>query len=141
MHTRLSGLVVNGRECILELRVSHPSERDPNKARVVKAIIDTGATHSAIRQDIAVALGLPVTGTMPVDTASTAGSAIACPVFLGKLWIGQPIVTNVIELTGMPLRDEMLFGMNSIAGGVLTVDMVAGTWSWELPERSVRKGR
>lgn len=139
VHTRLSGQVANGRECILELRLSHPGETDHSKARVVRAIIDTGATNSAIREDIALSAGLPVIGTQLVDTASTGGKAIPCDTFLGKLWLGQPIVTTVKELTVMPLKDEMLFGMDALLGGILTVDMVAGIWSWELPTTSIRR--
>lgn len=139
VHTRLSGRVEAGRECILELRLSHPAESDHSKARVVRAIIDTGATNSAIRADIAAALGLPIIGTQLVDTASTGGKAIPCDTFLGKLWLGQPIVTTVKQLTVMPLKDEMLFGMDAILGGILTVDMVSGVWSWELPTSSLRQ--
>lgn len=106
---------------------------------MVRAIIDTGATNSAIRADIAAALGLPIIGTQLVDTASTGGKAIPCDTFLGKLWLGQPIVTTVKQLTVMPLKDEMLFGMDAILGGILTVDMVSGVWSWELPTSSLRQ--
>lgn len=30
------------------------------------------------------------------------------------------------------MRDEMLFGMDLLEGGVLTVDMVKYRWSWRL---------
>lgn len=79
-------------------------------------------------------------GSVPVDTASTGAAPILCNVAMARLWIGQPVITALRQLTVMPLRDEMLFGMDALFGGVLTVDMPAGVWQWEVLRAHLRQG-
>ena len=116
---------------MLELEIAHP---DPtaNRSRTITAVIDTGCTNSAIRRDVADALGLPIIGTAPVATASSGTDVVTRDVVLARLLVGRERFHALRQLAICPMSNEMLFGMDAMAGGVLTIDMVRGTWEWKI---------
>ena len=136
---RISGPIVN-RECPINLMVCNPS--DGNLNQQVTAIIDTGCTRNAIREDIAVALNLPLIDNTIVHVV---GGEKRLDVVLAKLVIStnQGAMSKMFEVSVVKedeLRDDMLLGMESLAGCVLTVDGIKGTWEWVLKNtRTARK--
>jgi len=100
----------------------------------IDAIIDTGATTSAIRSDIAEQLGLPQIDSQLV---ATVGGARQQPVVLAHMTLaahdgsdGPTTLTQLICADQM--TDPMLFGMDLMRGGVLTVDFVKNQWNWKI---------
>lgn len=74
-----------------------------------------------------------------VGTASTDSTPIVRPVVLASVVIyirdaeGHTTLSNVRRLTVMPMRDDVLFGMDFLNGAVLTVDRrIAGQGTWSL---------
>lgn len=119
-------------ECRMDLMICHPSDDKLNQQ--ITAIIDTGCTGTAIRSDIVSALNLPLIGQADVHAF---GGVKRSPVVLLK----QVVVTvegTVSRLTQAivgdeaEMRDEMLFGMDSMVGSVLTVDGIRNRWEWKL---------
>ncbi len=117
------------------MRVAHHVRGTDRK---LVAIIDTGATTSVIRRDIAeelclpivdtdVAVYRPVVGEEDVEVAVTE-SAILKIFYLNGADREYTVVTAL--LFEARSRDEMLIGMDALEGGVLTVDLVRGEWSW-----------
>jgi predicted aspartyl protease len=130
----LRGKVINGRECQFKLLVGRPSMPDNAAGALpITAIIDTGCTHSAICRDLATKLQLPVTGTTKVISVN---QVFTTDVVTAKLIIpggrGNDAVGTFVQLSLADLQGEMLFGMDLLNGGILTVNMVDGTWDWKL---------
>lgn len=130
------GEVMGGRECVLEVHVSRPYGAPDQGGilvppRKATAIIDTGCTDTAIRYELAAEIGLPVIGQKEVDTASSGEGSVMCPTVLAALHLrdlrGREIVTQR-ELTAHDMKDDILFGMDLLAGGILTVDLVGLRW-------------
>lgn len=125
----LRGEVHEGRVCVLRMMIAHPGH--PHRHSEIDAIIDTGATASAINPQVAQALELPIVGTA---TASTAGGDGEVSVVAARMVIGDGEVkrTRVVPVSVCPMKDPMLFGMDLMAGGILKVDLVKRTWEWRL---------
>lgn len=126
----LAGPVINFRHCLLRLRVANPLH--PADAVSVDAIIDTGATNSVGHATVARRLGLPVLST---ETIIGVSGPLVCTVVMGHVVISDGDGADLLsELTPMPvvhkMADDMLYGMDLLKGGVLTVDMVRGRWRW-----------
>ena len=126
----LSGPIENFRQCRLEMLVGSPAGGQPIR---IRAIIDTGATASAISADFAAKLSLPPVGK---TLAAHAGGVDEVPVVAARCELRDGSGKSVIQvwpfgvLPGM--TDELLFGMDLMRGGILTVDMVKGEWSLRL---------
>lgn len=126
------------RECRIDLLLSAPHGAPPDGStplprRPVSALVDTGCTITSIRPDIAQQLGLPQIDTVRVHTASTGDDGHACPLVVCRVRIAQdPKFTQMLKVAVAPMRDEMLFGMDLLAGGVLVVDTLHGIWHWTL---------
>lgn len=132
----LSGSIID-HECRLELMVCNPSDDRINEH--VTAIIDTGCTRTAIREDIATRLQLPQSGVAQVHGF---GGVQTAAIVVAKIVVasGTEAVSALSEVAigkTSEMRDEMLFGMDGLAGGVLTVDGVLGTWRWQLKKLGV----
>jgi predicted aspartyl protease len=97
----------------------------------VTAIVDTGCTISTIRADMAAALGLPLQGRA---TVATANGTRQCDVVLAELFLKSrgKTVRSLRQLAIAPTLNEMLFGMDAMEGGVLTVDCVGRVWERDL---------
>ncbi len=114
---------------------------DSSKLAGVELLVDTGATESCIRRDVARVLALPVTGSKHIRgfDAST-----LCQIVSGILVLPEkgraefkhvPLIVADIEV-------PMILGMSEIAQGVLTVDGPRARWRWSLPQESAdRKDR
>lgn len=137
-HLVLGGQVVN-LECRLDLLLCHPSDRSLN--RQITALIDTGATCTCVRSDIMHALGLPVIhqtsvrafgGNVPADVVSARMVLMSEGKSVSKL---RPMVVGDVR----EMNDELIFGMDALVGGILTVDMVKGSWEWRLMRMAKRR--
>ena len=127
------GLIVN-RQCLLKVRVSSPPGVTPHKSKILTAIIDTGATSSSIRAELAKDLCLPVISTAKVATASSGTEPVVCDVMASVMTVesdGEK-ASQFRPVTVQDMSCDLLFGMDALAGGILTVDSVKGRWSWKL---------
>lgn len=133
-HMVLGGPVVNGRECRFKMIICHPHSNSPQSR--VDALVDTGCTVSAIRADIAQALGLPVIDRTQVNTA---GGPVITDRVLARCVLYSPDGTGVEKLWRLvcvpDMIDDLLYGMDLMAGGTLKVNLVAGNWQWRLMQR------
>jgi predicted aspartyl protease len=105
--------------------------------RVVRAVIDTGCTRTTIRPDIAAELSLPVHDKAQ---AYVANSKLPQQTFTVRAVLGLPrpglsYLIRPFSLMVSDGHDEMLFGMDALRGGILTVNCVQGTWRWEVLKR------
>jgi hypothetical protein len=135
---KLKGFVSGG-ACMTVAAIGPPDavdsagQFDSSKLAGVELLVDTGATESCIRRDVARVLALPVTGSKHIRgfEAST-----LCQVVSGILVLPDkgrsefkhvPLIVADIEV-------PMIFGMSEIAQGVLVVDGLKGRWRWSLPQ-------
>jgi hypothetical protein len=85
----------------------------------VRALIDTGASLSAVDLPVLQALNLSQTGEADVHTPSTGGSAVKIPTFDVKIGIlaGRPddmhFISETIQVTGSDLSN---FGFSVLIG-------------------------
>jgi hypothetical protein len=137
------GAIVELRECVLQVEVAKPAVGWSTTGgrsvapRTLGAIIDTGCTTTAIRADVAAELGLPPIGIVEVRTASSGDGSIPSQTVLASLCLRDPRGRELnvqCELVVQSMYDEMLLGMDRLAGGVLTVDLVQGLWDWKCHE-------
>lgn len=136
----IGGKVEGARECVMEVMIARPLHAPPTGKVVVdpvraRAIIDTGATDSSVRFDLAARIGLPVVDQRIVSSATSGEDDVICPVVLADLYVrdirGQQLRLFAQELIASEMSDDMLLGMDLLSGGVLTVDMLYGTWNWK----------
>lgn len=114
--------------CHLPLHLAHPTG---TRRLPVSAIVDTGCTTSAIRPGIAQVLGLPIVGATQVAVAGR--PSLRCELVKAQIVLPSG-VTWPRRLTVAAMDHDMLWGMDLLAGGVLTVDLVAGRWEWRTRE-------
>ncbi|MDE0300804.1 MAG: retropepsin-like aspartic protease [Candidatus Poribacteria bacterium] len=100
----------------------------PNTTIPITALIDTGATHTAIREDILLALNTIPLGRQYVDTA--AGPAICDQYFVRLAFPDGKYVDN-FRVTALPtdITVDCLLGMDILRFGVLIYDGKAGKFS------------
>lgn len=140
----IRGRILHG-HCWLAVELAAPRGRDePNddtqrRTRRVHALIDTGATMSSIRLDVAEDLGLVSTESCDMaslEAVSVRKLAPACMRVMAepqRTWMRQRTFTlHARVYDGTP---EMLLGMDEILRGELVVDGLTGTWSLMVPER------
>jgi predicted aspartyl protease len=98
----------------------------------VELLVDTGATDSCIRPDVARVLGLPVTGSKHMHGF---GSSAICQVVTGILVLPSEERSEIkhVPLIVADIEVPMIFGMSEIAQGTLVVDGVKARWRWSLP--------
>lgn len=140
-YVSLGGRVVDN-EIIQDIWVTRPCPEgtDLNTVhwRKLRAIVDTGCTHTAIREDIAAELGLPMVDSCVVGTASSGRSGEQRPIVVGLVLIHESSkrqATAERRLITQDMPDEMLLGMDLLDGGILTVDLVLKVWEWRLHQR------
>ncbi len=123
---------VTNSECRLDVVVSGAMCYPGAPERCVSAIIDTGATVSGISERLANELGLSRVSTIELGT--THGTVTADVVIARvKIESGGKPTSGLMKLAIIPdPRDDMIFGMNALDGGVLTVDLVKYKWEWHL---------
>lgn len=135
-HTIIGGQIINLRECMLKLKLCHPQSPSGGKivTRSITAVVDTGATNSAVTQGIVDALGLPVIGRTRIGTANGTKEVdvVAARAILPCHEDATKVFSKLVQLSVVDMVGEMLFGMDLLEGGVLTVNMCAGTWEWKL---------
>ena len=119
---------IRGGLCQILLHLAHPTG---TRRLPVSAIVDTGCTTSAIRPGIAQALGLPVVGATQVAVAGR--PSLRCELVKAQIVLPSG-VTWPRRLTVAAMDHDMLWGMDLLAGGVLTVDLVSGRWEWRTRE-------
>ena len=127
----LSGPVVDS-ECRLDVLICHPTVYSTNQQLV--AVIDTGATLSAIRSDIVTALSLPV--VQQADVHGFGGVKRTDVVAARMVLMSKGSAVSKIRMMCVgdhrEMGDELIFGMDALTGGILTVDMVKMKWEWRL---------
>ncbi len=102
----------------------------------IQALIDTGATATAIHHDIAAMLGLP---KIDMQKVGTAHGEVDVPVVVAAVLFppteaGHEPIVHHLRVTAMNLgREAMLFGMDLMKYGVLEVNRVDETWGWSAP--------
>jgi predicted aspartyl protease len=92
-------------------------------------LVDTGATFSCVRQDVADRLGLPDIGTARVLGVNSSRDCRIVSALLGVFPADRTrphLVPFIVADIGVPV----IFGMPEIARGLLVVDGRNGTWSW-----------
>ena len=137
-------LPITPQGCVVDLIVGVSSQRADALRRAgqivpafvtVRGLIDTGATSTCIDPDAVRSLGLTPTGTVPIHTPSTAGTAYLCPqydVMLAvyhpkhSLVLGtMPIITTPLSATGV----DALIGRDVLGNCLYVYDGAAGTFS------------
>jgi len=124
---------VQDRVCHAELLVLCPHEH--SKRRTMQAVIDTGATGSCIRSDLAESLELPVIDRKPlrgIHGPQDTDIVVAELVVVGDAGKAAGIRRPLFSLHKDQMVDEMIFGMDLMTGGILTVDLVKNRWNWKL---------
>lgn len=117
-----------------------PAGAPPPKIHWIKAIADTGCTHTSIHADVATAAGLMVLGK---GMSMTANGPVTCNLFHGDMFVKIPLPNGqvfeyrfkdrrVAELcTKIPDVDALL-GMDLLAIGTFHINGVTknATWCW-----------
>jgi hypothetical protein len=105
---------------------------DPKKLAGVELLVDTGATDSCIRTDVARALALPVTGSREIRGFN---SKTLCQVVEAILVLRKRGMTEFkpVPLIVADIDVPMIFGMSEIAQGTLLVSGLKGHWRWSSP--------
>jgi hypothetical protein len=128
----IAGFIV-ARSCRVDVSVRAPltarsrtpaGDRDP----WLRGVMDTGATRTCIREDLAVALRLPVMNDRMIHTAA---QALRSRFVLGVVTFvdtrGRSLSTNRLLLSAA-IRDEVLLGMDLVKDAVLVVDGQRDAW-------------
>lgn len=140
---QLSGSIVD-LECRCGLLVMSPpsptvaadssARLRPLRSRRVTAVVDTGATVSAIHRDIARFLGLQIIDRTLVRTAS---GIVETDKVLGFVVDAEPTDSElaspfriVCALSVFEGSDDFLLGMDLLEKGRLLVDLVTNRWRW-----------
>jgi hypothetical protein len=130
--------------CVLDLFVGVSTPRAdalrkagrpiPNPVQL-KAIIDTGASSTLVCSNAIAPLGLMPTGTIPIHTPSTAGSAAVCAQYDVMLVVYHPktslvlgtvpVIANNLAGTGV----QALIGRDVLAGCLFVYDGTTGLFS------------
>lgn len=90
------------------------------KSVKMDAMIDTGASHTVIRDDIPEKLGLNQVGEISANTPSTAG--VRCYQYAVDMMLPDNVRIQNIIVSAMPLEDQpiqCLIGRDILAKGVL----------------------
>jgi predicted aspartyl protease len=84
----------------------------------IAALVDTGASHTVIQQNLAVRLGIQPVGVSSFNTASTAN--VLCPRYEVRLLFPQGIVfdATVVEAPLPGQQIQCLIGRDILAGAV-----------------------
>lgn len=124
---------------------------ESGQSTVGQAIIDTGASMSAVDRLVARELGLPSHGaaTWFAVTAGSDGPREAAPLRRGQLKLGDDPrfwELDLIEVPGLHdrvqgFRAVALLGWDFLQTCTLTIDGPAGTWSLALPPLPRRRRR
>jgi hypothetical protein len=115
------------------------------------AIIDTGASMSAVDRSTARSLGLPTHGaaTWFAVSSTNPGAREAAPLRRGQLRLGDDPRFWELDLIEVPgLHDQVqgfraiaLLGWDFLQNAQLQIDGPAGTWSLGLPPLQTRRRR
>lgn len=140
---RYGGAITKG-VCVIDLQlvpdsaVAADGTVDPSKCVDVQAVIDTGATQSAVRADVAAALGMVEIATRPVKGATTM-EAKRFSVVSGTIAYsdGAKLTTQPVEMIIAPIDCPMLFGMPQVVTGFLAIDGAARVWRWHIPSSQI----
>jgi len=92
---------------------------------IIDGIWDTGATISAVAQNVIDKLGLKQTGAVPIGTA---GGYITCPTYIIDLALPNRIVIPDLIVTGNDslMSCDMLIGMDVIGNGDFAISNPKG---------------
>ena len=96
---------------------------------LVRALVDTGASHSLSDPRLVTQLGLTVAGTRAIIGLGTTPLQVSL-VTLASVVIGrcplQPFTAGIIDLTHLRLGIQLILGINAFRGYRLQFDLAAG---------------
>jgi hypothetical protein len=92
-------------------------------------LVDTGATFSCVREDVAAALRLPSIGTANVRGVNSKRDCRIVTALL-SLFPADRTRPELVPLIVADIGVPVIFGMSEIARGLLVVDGRSGKWSW-----------
>lgn len=100
------------------------------------AVIDTGATSTAIKDSQAQTMGLRLLRTQVFNTAN---GPVVVPVYAMRIMVignrQHMVLQRTIEVAGATsLVGDMLYGMDMLAGGLFVMRLNGhgnGTWDWQ----------
>ena len=100
----------------------------PNITIPIRALIDTGATHTAIREDILLELRTIPIGRQSVETAA---GQVVCDQYFVRLAFPDGKYVDDFRVTAIPIDKtvDCLLGMDILRFGVLVYDGKAGKFS------------
>jgi len=132
---RIGGGVDPFLRCIVKVQVRGA---DDGPTAGIQAVIDTGASQSCIRDDVAEQLRLRhADGRRRAATANGFGDFPVAPISVAVEIPGEdPLFLADVHAIVAPCDPPMLFGMDLLDGGVLVVDRVRQTWKWAIREAS-----
>jgi predicted aspartyl protease len=123
--------VIQDSACHVKIQLSLPGATAPNQT--VSALIDTGATISCVHPDVQSQLSLPVVDRVTMHHAD--GNTVV-PVVAASVVIqdgnNKAVRAGLRRFAVAKSTEEMIFGMDLMDGGILTVDQVRNTWEWKL---------
>ena len=118
---------IPGKQLIVPMKFTHGSALPPmpptdHQFIEGSALIDTGASHTAIREDIPVQLGLLPIGKVLVNTPSSTN--VTCNQYLARLIFPNNMIVDNIRVTAMSSAQSIhcLIGMDILSHGVLVYD-------------------
>lgn len=135
---------INNLRCLLPVLVGPPEALKPDgsmdltKLVPIQAVIDTGATRSCASPALAKRLGLVSHGKATVGVVGGSTELDQAPLlvcFPSK--DGVPIY-KIIPVSIGNIAVPMLFGMQELTPGILTVDCMRGTWEWKVLHATLR---
>jgi len=136
----LTGEIID-HKCHAPVTLSDPFAKGPQAGLTIEALIDTGATHSCIEERVVKKLGLRTIGHLKMQVAD--GGVQERPVVavtVGFTASDGQLISRKIQAAVVPHTAGyvMLFGMDPLMGGILTVDGTKGTWKWCIPWQLVK---
>jgi len=139
---RLEGPIVNS-QCWIQVLTGDPA-RSLHGGRVqhhaltpVNALIDTGATTSAVSIEFARQLGLVGRTSSKVSGVGGLHESQQAPALIGFQYDGSTFF-RILPMLILPLGIPMLLGMDDILAGTLHVDGPRGKWTWSISTGNVK---
>lgn len=136
---------IEDRRCWIKVLLGSEDAIDPSTSKIVearltevRALIDTGATGAVINANLAVKLGVKArTKGVCVGLSGDQACEMA-PLIVGFRSPQGTLIFKIVQVSIAPHTSvPVLFGMNEIVPGTLTVYGARGTWKWELRENVI----
>ncbi len=102
-----------------------------------RALLDTGTTHTLVSPNLARRLKLVMAGLIPVRHATSDDPVICLTSEADIILVGEDrrafTVPSFVILAPAEMDYDVIIGMNTLAGGILTVDLIDDVWEWRRP--------